>query len=945
MAVRQDQVQLRVDFITDEGRQLARTLLTTKEYNKEISSSTAKIAEYQKQLAKVGADESKRAPILAKIAAEEKKVADNLARIAAEGKKVEALDLGKVAPAQLVERAKQLAQAIRLIPQSAPQFKQLQSELSAVNARLREINQTASAGRVAGAAGGGIFGTLGTLISSGGRALPVIGAVITAFQALRGAFTGANNLEQLNVAFETFLGNADAAKQVVGELIQFANVTPFETEQVTQAGKALLAFGFTAESLIPTLTQIGDVASGTGKDFNELVLIYGKAAAEGKIQNDTLNQLAEAGIPVYAELAKVLGVNQEQIRKLAEQGKIQFTDLQAVFTNLTAEGGRFNGLMERQSQTLGGLFSTFTSELKGVLTQLGTALAPLVKQILEVGIYLVQKFGTTFSTVFRGVGGTLNGFYSAARYTFEAVSNSIQVFALKVQLGYAKVLDFFGSDQAARIQELEGKLSAASATAGGSISESFIAGFNAVWQPATGETIQDASKPGKANAVTRAITPNPEEAKKRVEAAFQTALKAVEVGIRRQELLLENQRIKGEITEAQYQNRLLDIQQQGLNNRLEVFRQFHRSEEVEALEAQNKLEQLERRRASRFVPGKDNTAQPGLSDIPELAAPLSNAETSRRARLAELPGREENTQRALEERFARLLITEQDYEMKRLELKKAFIEEELALLRASIEPDAALITEKESRKRDIELEITRQRIENEKKSAEIRQQLQEAQNQLFTDSVNLAIELLGRDEAARKRNAGAIKAFQVAQVTVQGIAEVQKIWAGAAELGPILGPIIGAIQTAAAVARTITAISKIQATKFARGGYTGGGSGTPDETGFRPAGIVHEGEYVAPKWMVQSRETAPVIRWLENRRLRGFATGGLVTVNTTPTALPSVTSATAPVIANMDEFVMAVQQFTMTVARFPKEVKSRVVYTEIEEVGEEVNSVRADAAI
>lgn len=926
MAVRQDQVQLRVDFITDEGRQLARTLLTTKEYNKEISSSTAKIAEYQKQLAKVGADESKRAPILAKIAAEEKKVADNLARIAAEGKKVEALDLGKVAPAQLVERAKQLAQAIRLIPQSAPQFKQLQSELSAVNARLREINQTAKGG--GGAAGGG-EGFLGSLTSLGRRAIPVIAGVTAAWQTLRGAFTGASNLEQLNVAFETFLGNGEAAKALVADLVKFADVTPFETEQVTQAGKALLAFGFTADQIIPTLTKVGDVAAGTGKDFNELALIYGKAATEGLIQNDTLNQLAEAGIPVYQELAKVLGVNQDQIRKLAEQGKIQFTDLQAVFTNLTAEGGRFAGLMEKQSQTIGGLFSTLKSAVSNVLTQLGTALSPFIKQLLELAIPAVQKFGEIFSFVFRGAGGVLNGLIAAIRLKFEQGVALAQVFALNIQLGYAKVLQFFGSDQAGRINQLNSDISSASATLAKSAADAFVTGFNAVWQPATGETLQDASKPGKANAVTRAITPNPEEAKKRVEAAFQTALKAVDVGIRRQELLLENQRTRGEVDERTYAERLTQITEQGLNARLDVFRNFRRDQENEALELQNRLAEIQAGRALR-----------GAAPAPTLPGRAAGQVTSQGGGAVDL-GPAVPTVDALQARFGALYNAEQAYRISQGELQSAYFAEQLRRLEASGQQETEAYKRFAEQKKEADQSVA----DNKAQLVAFQTQMQEAQNQLFTDSVNLAIELLGRDEAARKRNAGAIKAFQVAQVTVQGIAEVQKIWAGAAELGPILGPILGAIQTAAAVARTITAISKIQATKFARGGYTGGGSGAPDETGFRPAGIVHEGEYVAPKWMVQSRETAPVIRWLENRRLRGFATGGLVTVNTTPTALPSVTSATAPVIANMDEFVMAVQQFTMTVAHFPKEVKSRVVYTEIEEVGQEVNSVRADAAI
>lgn len=929
MAVRQDEAQLKIDFITDESRSLARTLLVTKQYNQELAASTARIAQYQKELSKVGADEAKRAPILSKIAAEEKKVADNLARVAAEGKKVESLDLGRVAPAQLIERSRQLAQAIRLIPQSAPEFRQLQTELAGVNARIREINQTARAGQAGGAGGGGLLGNLSGFLTGGVRSLPVIGAVVSGFQALRGAFTGASNLEQLNVAFETFLGNAEAARVVVEDLRRFADVTPFETEQVNSAGKALLAFGFTAESLIPTLTQIGDVAAGTGKDFNELVLIYGKAATEGKIQNDTLNQLAEAGIPVYTELARVLGVNQEEIRKLAEQGKIQFTDLQAVFTNLTSEGGRFAGLMERQSQTLGGLFSTLKSNLNNILTSIGTVLAPFIRQWLEYMIPAVQKFGDVVTFVLKGAVGTINGLAAAIRFKFEETLNSVRLFSLNVQLGYARVLEFFGSEQAARISELQGRIGEISRTSGGTTAQAFFDGFNAVWQPATGETLQDAAAPGKPNAVTRAITPNPEEARKRAEAAFQAALKAVEVGIKRQELLTENARIKGELDETAYVERLTQITEQGLLDRLEVFRRFSREQENEALELQNRLAEIQAGRALRGTGAVTAlpTSQPG-----QVASQTAGPDPVNLL----VP-----TQEALQARFGELYTTEQAYLIAKGELQSAFYAEQLARLEAN----GLAETEAYQRFAEQKKEADQSVADNKQQLADFQNQLQQAQNEIFTESVNLAIELLGRDEAARKRNAGAIKAFQVGQVTVQGIAEVQKIWAGAAELGPVLGPIIGAIQTAAAVARTITAVSKIQAAKFAGGGYTGAGYGSRDETGFRPAGIVHEGEYVAPKWMVQSSETAPVIRWLENRRLRGYATGGLVTVNTTPSALPSLPSAAAPVLANMDQFIASVARFEQVVAQFPKEVKSRVVLTELEDASVELNSVRSDAAI
>lgn len=53
---------------------------------------------------------------------------------------------------------------------------------------------------------------------------------------------------------------------------------------------------------------------------------------------------------------------------------------------------------------------------------------------------------------------------------------------------------------------------------------------------------------------------------------------------------------------------------------------------------------------------------------------------------------------------------------------------------------------------------------------------------------------------------------------------------------------------------------------FDRGGYTGAGFGSPDNSGFKPAGVVHENEWIAPKWMVENPRTAKVIDYLESVR-------------------------------------------------------------------------------
>lgn len=75
-------------------------------------------------------------------------------------------------------------------------------------------------------------------------------------------------------------------------------------------------------------------------------------------------------------------------------------------------------------------------------------------------------------------------------------------------------------------------------------------------------------------------------------------------------------------------------------------------------------------------------------------------------------------------------------------------------------------------------------------------------------------------------------------------------------------------------------LQKINSATFAEGGYTGqpGPGVLPDLTGQRPAGIVHEGEWVAPKWMLSSPVLSPIIAGLEGIREKGVKDRGAVTV-------------------------------------------------------------------
>lgn len=218
------------------------------------------------------------------------------------------------------------------------------------------------------------------------------------YDLAKGGLELASAYEKSKKQFEGFLGSAEKADQVLGILMDTAARNFLDVADVNEAGKALLAFGEQAGNLSGVLDRVADISAATGKNFNELATIYGKARTQGVLFAEDINQLTDAGIPIIQEFAKQLGVSTEQVKKLASEGKISFEELQLAFFNLTAEGGKFADQSQAQAETLPGLWKLTVNRIKPYLLELGGALSNLAKYTLETLNLYLNALGVAGST-------------------------------------------------------------------------------------------------------------------------------------------------------------------------------------------------------------------------------------------------------------------------------------------------------------------------------------------------------------------------------------------------------------------------------------------------------------------------------------------------------------------------------------------------------------------
>ncbi|MBP0095013.1 hypothetical protein B0F79_25270, partial [Rhodococcus hoagii] len=80
------------------------------------------------------------------------------------------------------------------------------------------------------------------------------------------------------------------------------------------------------QELETVLKRVADSAAVSGSTLEDMGLIWGKAAAKGKLDGEIVAQLLERQIPIYDILGKKMGKNAEEVADMVSKGKVSFKD-------------------------------------------------------------------------------------------------------------------------------------------------------------------------------------------------------------------------------------------------------------------------------------------------------------------------------------------------------------------------------------------------------------------------------------------------------------------------------------------------------------------------------------------------------------------------------------------------------------------------------------------
>lgn len=201
-----------------------------------------------------------------------------------------------------------------------------------------------------------------------------------------------SEFQKLEVSFSTMLGDTSRANDLMAELTRTAAITPFGLQDIASGAKQLLAYGLSADKVNDTLIRLGDISAGLSIPLGDLVYLYGTTMTQGKLFTMDLRQFMGRGIPLAEELAKQFGVTKDEVAGLVTAGRVGFDQVQKAIESMTDAGGKFGGLMEAQSKTIGGQISNLEDAVDSMFNELGKASEGAINTVLSTASVLVENY-------------------------------------------------------------------------------------------------------------------------------------------------------------------------------------------------------------------------------------------------------------------------------------------------------------------------------------------------------------------------------------------------------------------------------------------------------------------------------------------------------------------------------------------------------------------------
>lgn len=263
-----------------------------------------------------------------------------------------------------------------------------------IERELGGVNVDAVGRKMGGSLVKSIGGGLATVGKIGVGAVGAIAAAVGGI-AVSGGISRALKIDQAEMKFEALGLNVQDVMESCNKAV---SGTAYGLDAAATVAASLGASGIKAgDEMTSSLKAVAGMAAMSGVSMEHIGLIFGKVAAQGRLQGDELLQFAENGVNASAALAKHLGITQSEVQELVSQGKVDFktfSDAMYAAFGDAAQGANdtFQGAMSNVSAALSRIGAKFASPALESLRKVFVALIPAIDAVSKLLDPMVDRF-------------------------------------------------------------------------------------------------------------------------------------------------------------------------------------------------------------------------------------------------------------------------------------------------------------------------------------------------------------------------------------------------------------------------------------------------------------------------------------------------------------------------------------------------------------------------
>ena len=249
--------------------------------------------------------------------------------------------------------------------------------------------------------------------------------------ATSSVFSFSTQLESAKVAYTSLFGSTTVATNFINVLQDFAAKTPFTFQQSETAARRLLAYGIQYKNVMYVMKGVLAASSMTGdpQTIESVSRALGQISTKGRLMNEEMRQLTDAGIPAYDILQKKLGLTQKQLQNLAKYNIPASKAINALVDGLNE---RFGSVANVASMTMKGIISNVTDNAQMLFSGM---FGPAYLKI-KTFVYAIEQMLEKLRKIndLKGIGGVFEAIFPPALQT------TVRTFVANLEVLWAIIL-------------------------------------------------------------------------------------------------------------------------------------------------------------------------------------------------------------------------------------------------------------------------------------------------------------------------------------------------------------------------------------------------------------------------------------------------------------------------------------------------------------------------